>query len=118
MMTKKGSCHCGRVAFEVEGEPSHVIECNCTHCSRKGFLLWFVPREQFHLQAGEDALSSYRFHRHMIDHRFCMQCGCQPFAYGRHPKTGDEMVAVNVRCLEGIDVASVERQSFDGLHLM
>jgi len=79
----KGSCHCGSIAFDVEGEPAGVIECNCTHCSRKGFLLWFVPREQFHLHAGEAALSSYRFNRHMIDHRFCPQCGCQPFATAR-----------------------------------
>ncbi|MBV8157673.1 MAG: GFA family protein, partial [Dyella sp.] len=46
-----GSCHCGRITFDVEGEPAGVMECNCTHCSRKGFLLWFVPREQFHLHA-------------------------------------------------------------------
>jgi len=38
--------------------------------------------------------------------------------YGKDPKTGADMVAVNVRCLEGVDLASVERRSFDGLHLM
>jgi hypothetical protein len=54
----------------------------------------------------------------MLDHRFCPQCGCQPFAYGKDPKTGGEMVGVNVRCLEGIDMASIERRPFDGLHLM
>ncbi|RAO78017.1 aldehyde-activating protein [Dyella jiangningensis] len=115
---QKGSCHCGRITFEVEGEPTQAIECNCTHCSRKGFLLWFVPRARFHLHAAEDALSSYQFNRHMIDHRFCPHCGCQPFAYGKDPKSGDDMVAVNVRCLEGIELASVERRSFDGLHLL
>ncbi|HET6587333.1 MAG TPA: GFA family protein, partial [Oleiagrimonas sp.] len=43
-MSHQGSCHCGRVAFEVEGDPEQLIECNCSHCSRKGYLLWFVPR--------------------------------------------------------------------------
>lgn len=43
-MTYTGSCHCGQVAFTVEGELAQAIECNCSHCSRKGYLLWFVPR--------------------------------------------------------------------------
>jgi hypothetical protein len=114
----QGSCHCGRLSFEVEGDPSGVMECNCTHCRRKGFLLWFVPREQFHPRGPDDASSSYQFNRHVIDHRFCPQCGCQPFAYGKDPKTGAEMVAVNVRCLDDVDVASLERHAFDGLHRM
>ena len=45
-----GSCHCGRIAFEVEGEVSEVKECICSHCSRKGYLLWFVPRTQLRLK--------------------------------------------------------------------
>jgi hypothetical protein len=35
-MTHQGSCHCGRIAFEVDGEFTQAIECNCSHCSRKG----------------------------------------------------------------------------------
>lgn len=115
---QQGSCHCGRVAFEVEGEPGTVIECNCTHCSRKGFLLWFVSPEQFHLRSPDDATSSYRFNRHVIEHRFCPNCGCQAFAYGTNPKSGQPMVAVNVRCLEDVDLESLSRQPFDGRHLI
>lgn len=115
---QQGSCHCGRITFNVEGEPGTVIECNCSHCSRKGFLLWFVPKAQFHLDSADDATSRYLFNRHMIEHRFCPQCGCQAFAYGKDPTSGEPMVAVNVRCLEGIDLASLQRQPFDGRHVL
>ena len=111
---KTGSCHCGAVKFNVEGEPSKAIECNCSHCSRKGFLLWFVPRSDFALATGEDVLQTYTFNKHAIQHRFCTQCGTQPFAYGRNPKDGSEMVAVNIRCLDGVDLDAVERVPVNG----
>lgn len=108
-----GSCHCGRVAFEVDGELSEVKECNCSHCSRKGYLLWFVPGARFRLKSPEDQTSVYRFHKHVIDHHFCSRCGCAPFATGIGP-TGDATAAVNVRCLEGVDLAAVKRVPVDG----
>lgn len=111
---KSGSCHCGAVKFTAEGEPGKVIECNCSHCSRKGFLLWFVPRGDFALTEGEDALSTYTFNKHTIQHRFCSRCGTQPFAYGTNPKDGSEMVAVNIRCLDDIDLDAVERVPVNG----
>ncbi|WP_114241478.1 GFA family protein [Dyella sp. C9] len=112
----EGSCHCGCIAFDVEGQPVEAFECNCTYCSRRGLLLWFVPRDQFHLRTPEEAMSSYRFNRHVIDHRFCPQCGVQAFAFGQDSKTGGAVVAVNVRCLEGVDLAAIERKPFDGRH--
>ena len=112
-MRYQGSCHCGAVRFEAEGELAHVIECNCSHCSRKGLLLWFVPRAQFELKSGEEGLCSYRFHTHRIEHRFCAHCGTQPCAYGTDA-SGAEMVAVNVRCLEEVEIATLKRQPYDG----
>ncbi len=108
-----GSCHCGRIAYEVEGELAEAMECNCSHCSRKGYLLWFVPRERFRLKTSEEALSTYRFNKHVIDHHFCPSCGCAPFATGKGPG-GALMAAVNVRCLEDIDLANVKRKFVDG----
>lgn len=112
-MTHAGSCHCGQVSFEVEGEPQQVMECNCSHCSRKGFLLWFVPRAQFKLVKGADSVAVYKFNNHIIAHQFCKTCGTQPFAYGTDPK-GNEMAAVNVRCLTDTDWASLKRIQVDG----
>ena len=82
-MTHRGSCHCGRVAFEVDGDVEQVIECNCSHCDRKGFLLWFVPRSNFRLTSGVDDLRAYTFNKHVIQHQFCTTCGTQAFAFGK-----------------------------------
>ena len=108
-----GSCHCGAVQFEVEGEVDKVMECNCSHCSRKGFLLWFVPRDALKTTAGADHLATYTFTRHAIQHRFCPTCGVQPFGLGSMPD-GTEMAAINTRCLEDFDPGSVERVAVNG----
>ena len=63
-----------------------VISCNCSHCARKGFLLTFIPPEQFELLSGEDALTEYRFNTHNIAHLFCRDCGAQPFARGKRER--------------------------------
>lgn len=110
---KTGSCHCGAVKFTVEGDLEQAIECNCSHCSRKGFLLWFVPRADFQLTAGGDVVQTYTFNRHAIEHRFCPTCGTQPFAYG-NMKDGSEMAAVNIRCLDDVDLDAVKRVPVNG----
>ncbi|HEY0962660.1 MAG TPA: GFA family protein [Pseudomonadales bacterium] len=108
-----GSCHCGEISFDVEGTLEQVIECNCSHCSRKGYLLWFVPRAQLHLRGATNAFSTYTFNRHMIAHHFCQRCGCAPFGFGAG-KDGAATAAVNVRCLEGVDLAAFKRVPYDG----
>jgi hypothetical protein len=110
----KGSCHCGAITLEVEAAPpGQVMECNCSHCSRKGYLLWFVPREQTRVHAAEGKLGTYHFNKHVIAHHFCTQCGCAPYAAGTAPD-GKAMTAVNVRCLEGVDLAALQRVPVDG----
>lgn len=115
-MIYKGSCHCGNVAFEAEGELGEVMDCNCSICSRKSALLWFLPRERFRLLTPEENLSTYTFNKHIIKHRFCSTCGIHPFGEGEMP-SGEKMVAVNARCLEGVDTASLSVNSFDGRSL-
>ncbi|HET8897465.1 MAG TPA: GFA family protein [Rhodanobacteraceae bacterium] len=112
-MTHHGSCHCGTVQFDVEGDIRKVYDCNCSHCRRKGFLLWFAPRAQFTLTAGEDALATYTFNKHTIQHRFCQTCGCAPFAYGKAPD-GSDTAAINVRCLPDVALDGLEIQPVDG----
>ena len=115
-MVHKGSCHCGKVAFEVEGELSAALSCNCSICERKGSLLWFVPRRTFHLQTPEENAASYTFNKHAIAHRFCKRCGIHPYAEGAMPD-GTPMVAVNIRCIEGIDLDAVPVRHYDGRKL-
>lgn len=110
---RSGSCHCGAVKFTAQGEIDQAIECNCSHCSRKGFLLWFVPRDSFAITSGEDNLTTYTFNKHAIQHQFCSTCGCHAFGLGSMPD-GTKMAAINVRCVDDIDLAAVERVSVNG----
>jgi len=109
----KGSCHCGKVAFEVEGELDGAVSCNCSICQRKGALLWCVPRHKLRLIGPADEAGSYVFNRQAIAHRFCRNCGIHPYAEDT-AQAGERMAYVNIRCLEGLDVAAVPLLEFDG----
>lgn len=112
-MTHKGSCHCGRIKFEVEGEIDSAMACNCSICQRKGSLLWFVPRTALKLLTAEENASTYTFNKHVIQHRFCPTCGIHPYGEGKGPN-GDVTAAINIRCLEGIDLQAVPVHHYDG----
>ncbi|MDP3815793.1 GFA family protein [Pseudomonas sp.] len=112
-MKYQGSCHCGRVAFEVEGQLEGAMACNCSICQRKGSLLWFVPREQLQLLTPESNAATYEFNKHLIRHRFCPTCGIHPYGEGRAPQ-GNAMAAINIRCLQDIDLEAVPISHFDG----
>lgn len=108
-----GSCHCGKVAFDVEGTIDNALSCNCSICSRKGSLLWFVPRAQLTLKTPDEAAGTYLFNKHVIRHRFCLACGIHPYAEGIDPK-GNAMAAVNLRCIDGLDLSTVPVHEFNG----
>jgi len=109
-----GSCHCGNVTFTVDAEPpSQALSCNCSHCRRKGMLLAFFPTDKFTLDSGEASLRSYKFNTHRIEHRFCADCGTQPFAIAVSPD-GTPTRAVNLRCVPDIDLNALELQHYNG----
>ncbi|HUQ53791.1 MAG TPA: GFA family protein [Gammaproteobacteria bacterium] len=112
-MKYQGSCHCGRVAFEVEGTIDSALACNCSICQRKGSLLWFVPREDLKLLTPEGNANTYTFNKRAIKHRFCPNCGMHPYGEGTDSK-GNQKAAINLRCLEGIDLESIPVNHFDG----
>ena len=112
-MKYKGSCHCGGIAFEAEGDIKEVLACNCSLCQRKGSLLWFIPRTNFKLQTPEKNLSTYTFNKHFIKHHFCPTCGIHPFAEAADP-SGKPMAAINARCVEGFEPSSVPVKHFNG----
>ena len=112
-MNYRGSCHCGNVAFEVDGDIDGVMSCNCSMCQRKGSLLWFVPHETLRLLTPDGNASTYLFNKHVIKHRFCATCGIHPYGEGIDPK-GNRIAAINVRCLEGISLSSIPVSHFDG----
>lgn len=112
-MTHHGSCHCGQIAFEVEGEIPDVMSCNCSICQRKGTLMWFVPRPALKLLTAPEKMSTYTFNKHVIKHHFCPTCGIHPFGEGVGPN-GQEMAAINVRCLDGVDVQALKVNHYNG----
>jgi hypothetical protein len=96
-MIHPGSCHCGAVRFEVDApEDLEALDCNCSICSMTGFLHLIVPRSNFRLLAGEDALTVYTFNTRVARHTFCRECGIKPFYT---PRSNPDGVDVNVRCL-------------------
>ncbi|BES72785.1 GFA family protein [Marinobacter nanhaiticus D15-8W] len=112
-MRYEGSCHCGNIAYEVEGDIDSLMACNCSICSRRGYLLWFVPREAVKLKTPENNMSSYTFNTHKIQHNFCPTCGCAPVGFGEDPR-GNEVAAINARCIPDLDLGSLQINHFDG----
>lgn len=113
MTTYTGSCHCGNISFEVEGEIDSGLACNCSICSRRASLLWFVPRPSLKLNTPESSAATYTFRKHVIKHRFCPKCGIHTHGEGTDPK-GNAVAAINLRCIENLDLDSVPVQHFDG----
>ena len=109
-----GSCHCGAIKFHARLDLAKpVISCNCSMCGRSGTLLTFIPVADFTMLSGEDALTDYQFNKHLIHHNFCKTCGIKPFARGKNAQ-GDDMIAVNARCLDGVDVQKLNITQFNG----
>jgi hypothetical protein len=111
-----GGCHCGQVRFDATADLSSVHACNCSICLKRGALWSFVPLESFALRAGNEVLTDYQFGKKTIHHLFCSQCGVGSFSRGLAP-SGKEMVAINVRCLDGIDISTLKLTPFDGKNL-
>jgi hypothetical protein len=115
-MVHEGSCHCGQIRFEVDGDIASAMACNCSICERKGALMWFVPRSALRLLTPESDASTYLFNKHLIRHRFCPTCGIHPYGEAKAP-SGELMAAVNLRCIEGIALQAIPVTHFDGRSL-
>ena len=112
--TYHGSCHCGRVRFEVDVDLDHVRVCDCSICRRRGALLHRVEPSDFRLLTSLAKLSTYTFHTHVAKDYFCPTCGILPF---RRPRTAPELWSVNVRCLDGVDIDSIPIERVYGSRL-
>ncbi len=114
--THTGACHCGAVRFEANLDPAGAIACNCSICSKAGYILAFVPAHQFKLLSGSDALKDYQFNKKQVHHVFCTTCGIHPFGTGQSPG-GGETYAVNLRCVDNLDLETLAPHKFDGKSL-
>jgi len=111
--TYSGGCHCGKVRFQATAPLEFIDECNCSICTKKGFLHLIVPRDRFELLAGRDDLTTYRFNTGVAQHTFCRHCGIYSFYV---PRSDPNKVSVNVRCLDGVDCRQITPRPFDGRH--
>src|SRR5688500_16365140 len=111
-ITHSGGCHCRRVRFEVLA-PAHleVGECNCSMCSKVGYLHLMVQKERFKLLSGEDALTTYQFNTGTAKHRFCRHCGVKSFYV---PRSHPDGFSINVRCLDEGTVTGMTVTQIDG----
>lgn len=112
----EGGCHCGRVRYRIDTALSQVSECNCSICSKRGALWTFVAATQFKLLRSDDALTDYQFASRKIHHLFCGSCGVGSYSRGIAPN-GEDTFAINVRCLDGVDVSALTITPFDGKKL-
>jgi hypothetical protein len=111
-MKHKGSCHCGAVSFEVEApEKLQLTECNCSICSRSGFLHLIVNKDKFKLLSGDDNLKTYSFDTGEAKHYFCKTCGIKSFYI---PRSHPDGYSVNARCLDDATINSMSITPFDG----
>src|SRR5476649_986735 len=107
-----GSCHCGDVRYTVTADLTSLMTCNCSICNRTGAILSFVPADSFKLLSGQDAQTDYQFGKKNLNHMFCKTCGVRSYATGMGPG-GKPMVAINARCLAGVDAAAMPAKQFD-----
>ena len=114
MIKHTGGCHCGRVRFEVTA-PAHleVSECNCSICSKTGFLHLIVPKSRFKLLSGEQSLATYRFNTGVAKHLFCTNCGVKSFYV---PRSHPDGYSVNARCIDEGTVEGMSVKKIDGKH--
>ena len=112
MLKYSGGCHCGRVRFEVTA-PAEIeaTECNCSICSKSGFLHLLVPKSRFSLLQGSESLTHYSFNTGLAKHYFCSTCGIKSFYV---PRSHPDGYSVNVRCLDPGSVTAVNIKPFDG----
>ncbi|MEL7487081.1 MAG: GFA family protein [Pseudomonadota bacterium] len=111
---KRGGCHCGAVTFEADlPDRIEAHECNCSMCSKAGFLHVIVPKSAFRLLSGDDALTTYTFNTGVAKHLFCTVCGVKAFYT---PRSNPDGVSLNLRCMDRAQFASIKITPFDGLN--
>jgi hypothetical protein len=109
-----GGCHCGAVEYEVMVSRQNLVhECNCSICSKSGYIHLIVPAKDFKLLTGADKLSEYRFKTGVARHLFCSQCGIKSFYV---PRSNPGGFSINVNCLDLPEEIVMTVEAFDGQH--
>ena len=125
MKTYRGSCHCGRIRFEVDLDLDHVRSCDCSICRKRGALIHRVETDRLRFLTPIENLTLYQWHTHTAEDYFCPGCGILPFRRPRH-RTSQEIAqgapefsgwGINVRCLDGVDLDTIPVRCVHGSKL-
>lgn len=77
-MVHKGSCLCGSVKFEIEGEFKKFFLCHCSRCQKTSGSAHcanlFAPGAKLHWISGQDKVSFYRHPETNFARSFCSAC--------------------------------------------
>lgn len=111
MSTYHGSCHCGKVKFEIQGELDALVQCNCSICTKKNASMKLVPEVDFKLLEGEDEVTLYQFNKKLAKHYFCKICGIYTF---HRPRTKPDFYGINASCLDGVDLSEIPIKQANG----
>ena len=113
----KLSCHCGQVRVEIEKQPDHVNECNCSLCSKSGARwAYFHPAEV----RVEGPTASYRRtdkDEPNAEVHFCSGCGSTThfvLTEQAAAKFGNTLMGVNMSLADERDLAGIELRFPDG----
>ena len=111
-LTAAGGCHCGAVRFAVQfASPPTLLDCNCSICSKTGFLHLIATAGEFTLLVGAEALTDYRFGTGTARHLFCRHCGVKSFYV---PRSHPEGFSINWRALDNVANIVPVITPFDG----
>ncbi len=107
----EGGCHCGAVRYRVTVRSREGVECNCSMCTKKGYVHLIVAEDDFELLRGAADLTTYTFGTHTAKHHFCTHCGIHSYY---RPRSHPDKIDVNVRCLDDVDPSTFSLTTFDG----
>ena len=101
----KGKCHCGSVKFTINTKIRDLRRCNCSMCSRKGFVMGTALIDQLTITSGEKKLTSYKWNTKIAEHFFCKICGINT----HHKRRSDpNQYGYNIGCIEGFEMSWIE----------
>ncbi|MBG1231129.1 GFA family protein [Aestuariivirga litoralis] len=112
-----GSCHCGAVHWELDGDIGAVTACNCTACRRYG-ALWAYDYLNDRIRVFGETRSYVRKNADGdLGFHFCLHCGGMAYWLAiMSPNETRQRIAVNVRLADDPEaVAAQPIDHFDGL---
>jgi hypothetical protein len=77
-------------------------------------LIHRVSPDCFRLITPLQELSLYEWHTKVAKDYFCPDCGILPF---RRPRTTEDVIGINVRCLDGVDFSAIPIKPIYGSQL-